>query len=712
MHTEPTSDPIRKHAVWRHLSVVGTALIATLTLPVQAIEWYTPKAEYSVARNWNERMLEGIRMDTPHPPGQARNLFSFSVCMYDAWAAFDTNAVGFAYRGKHSVPDIEAARREAISHAVYRMIVERHAYSRTATNQVARNPEFMALMGYDPTNESRDPSTPAGIGNRVYDAVSAWFRDDGSRQTAGTPFPMANPPVAYPDYPVGHPRRYVFANPPMNPFLHGINDGTNNTVVDVNLWQRLIVAGSIDQNGFPQNPLQGYLGAQWQWVRPFALSRTDEERPWIDPGPPPFLGGARDAEFKENLVAVIRASSQLTTADGVQVDLSPNAIGNNTLGANDGHGYTVNPVTGQPYAPNIVLRGDYTRALTEYWADGPSSETPPGHWNTIANRVSDQMSIHRIAGTGPEVSRLEWDVKLYFTLNASLFDAGCAAWSVKRYYNGWRPLTPIRYCGGLGQCSDPRRPSYHTNGLPLVDGLIELVTDETVASGRHAGLTPGKIALLSWPGQPEDPANETSGVRWLHAEDWMTYQKKTFVTPGFPGYVSGHSTFSRAAAEAMTGFTGSRWFPNGLGSTTISKLVNENGPSAPVVLQYASYFDAADQVGLSRIWGGIHPPADDIAGRLVGAESGRRSLALALRFFDGSVANSSSTLAIRRADDGKVEVRHDAVRSLYYRLESAEALTGPFSAGPSQLALEASLSTTNPPSASARFYRVSSSLVP
>jgi hypothetical protein len=245
-----------------------------------------------------------------------------------------------------------------------------------------------------------------------------------------------------------------------------------------------------------------------------------------------------------------------------------------------------------------------------------------------------------------------------------------------------------------------------------VEGLIELVTDETVGSGHHAGLTPGRIALLSWPGQPEDPANETSGVRWVHAEDWMTYQKKTFVTPGFPGYVSGHSTFSRAAAEAMTGFTGSRWFPNGLGSTTITKLVNENGPSAPVVLQYASYYDAADQVGLSRIWGGIHPPADDIAGRLVGAESGRRSLALALRFFDGSVANSSSTLAIRRADDGKVEVRHDAVRSLYYRLESAESVSGPYTAGPSQVALEASLAITNLPSASTRFFRVSSSLVP
>jgi hypothetical protein len=315
----------------------------------------------------------------------------------------------------------------------------------------------------------------------------------------------------------------------------------------------------------------------------------DPDKPWIDPGPPPFLGTATDAEFKENLVAVIRASSECTTQDGVTIDISPATIGNNTLGANDGHGYATNPVTGQPYAPNIVLRGDFTRALTEFWADGPSSETPPGHWNSIANHVSDDMPLKRIGGTGPEVDRLEWDVKLYFAINAALHDAGCAAWSVKRYYNAWRPISAIRYCGGLGQSSDPGLASYHASGLPLVSDLIELVTDTSVSSGRHPGLTPGKIALHCWPGQPESPEEETSGVQWVHAEDWMTYQKKTFVTPGFPGYISGHSTFSRAAAEVMTAFTGSKWFPHGLGSYTITRLVNEAGPTQPVTLQWASY---------------------------------------------------------------------------------------------------------------------------
>ena len=677
-----------------------------------AINWYVPNTNYSIARNWNERALEGIRMDTPHPPGQARNLFSFSVCMYEAWAAYDPNAVGFIYRAKHTSTNIAEARREAMSYAMYRMMLERHAFSRTATNQADANPAFMRALGYDPDNVSRDPSTPAGIGNKIYDAVSAYFLEDGSRQTAGTPFPTANPPVAYPDYPVGHPRRYAFANPPMNPFLHGITDGTNNTVVDINKWQRLIVANSIDQNGFPQNPLQGYLGAPWLWARAFSLSRIDPDKPWIDPGPPPFLGTARDAEFKSNLVAVIRASSELTTEDGVRIDLSPASNGNNTLGANDGHGYTTNPVTGQPYASNIVLRGDFTRALTEFWADGPSSETPPGHWNSIANHVSDDMTVRRVGGTGPEVDRLEWDVKLYFALNAGLHDAACAAWSVKRYYNAWRPISAIRYCGGLGQSSNPELPSYHTNGLPLVPDLIELVTEET-ATGRHAGLTPGKIAVLSWPGQPADPATETSGVHWLHAEDWMTYQKKTFITPGFPGYISGHSTFSRAAAEVMTAVTGTKWFPHGLGTYTLPSLINEAGPTQPVTLEWASYFDAADQVGLSRIWGGIHPPADDIAGRFVGAQVGQTAWALAKKFFDGTVGDSEVNLATRSVDATNVEVRYNAVRGLYYKVHTAANVEGPYTdGGTATQALEASIASTNALGDSQRFFRVSASLNP
>ena len=118
--------------------------------------------------------------------------------MYDAWAAYDTNAVGFIYRGKHTAGDVAAARREAISYTAYRMLKERHAYSRTATNTLPIDDAFMASLGYDTNNASRNTSTPAGIGNSIYDAVSAWFINDGSRQTNGYLYRWLIPPPPIP----------------------------------------------------------------------------------------------------------------------------------------------------------------------------------------------------------------------------------------------------------------------------------------------------------------------------------------------------------------------------------------------------------------------------------------------------------------------------------------------------------------------------------
>jgi len=713
----------KANARWKHLFTACLAVLVTFNGRAQ-INWYVPKTNYSIARNWDERALESIRTDTPHPPVQARNLFSYSVCMYDAWAAYDTNALGFIYHTKHTAADVAAARREAISYAVYRMMVERLAYSRTATNQAVGNPQFMTALGYDPNNASRDLSTPAGVGNTIYDAVSAWFLNDGARETNGTPFPLANPPKAYPDAPVSA-GGYGYFNPPVAVALPGLNDGTNNTIKDVNRWQRLIVANSIDQNGFPQNPLQPFVGAQWLQVRPYQLARIDPTLPWVDPGPPPLFGKATHAQFINEVLTVLRASSQLSPDDGEMIDISPGKFGNNSLnfvgdyGSNtfkiyDGQGYATNPITGQPYAPNLVKRGDFLRVLSEFWADGPKSETPPGHWNVIANGVSDNPAlVRRIGGTGPIVDDLEWDVKTYFAVNAAVHEAACACWAVKRYYDGWRPLSAIRYLAGLGQCSDPNLQPYHTNGIPLVPDLVEVVTDESIASGRHAGLTKGKIAVRAWPGQPDDPSNDTSGVKWIHMESWIAYQQKTFVTPAFPGYISGHSTFSRAAAEVLTALTGSPFVPGGLGSYTSAAdtqtgLKNEYGPSGSVTLQWATYYDAADQAGLSRIFGGIHPPVDNLWGRIVGAQTGKAVWDVARKYFDGSITNTRISLTLRKLDAGKSEVRFNTLRGMYYELQTTTNLSQPFTTflgGSVVRALESSLAVTNNTDQPATFFR-------
>ncbi|MCC7373216.1 MAG: vanadium-dependent haloperoxidase [Verrucomicrobiales bacterium] len=685
-------------------------LFSVLTLLLASAVASNGATTPSIARVWDERALGAIRTDTPHPPAQARNLFSLSVVMYDAWAAYDTTAVGYVYRAKHTAADVAAARREAISYAAFRLLNERHVYSRTASNTLAANLALMTSLGYDPSNASRDVATPAGVGNTIYDAVSLWFSNDGSRQTNGTPYPTANPPIAYPDYPAGQ-GGYTFLNPPLATLLPGIDDGNGKTVVDINHWQRLQVVNAVDQNGFPQGPVQGYLGAQWLKVRPFALPRPDPDKPGFDPGPPPLFGTASHAEFISNIVAVIERAGQLTPDDGVTLDISPASFGNNTLGANDGTGHPVNPVTGQPYAPNVVKRGDFARVLTEFWADGPNSETPPGHWNTVANGISDHPDFQkRIGGTGPVLDDLEWDVKLYFALNGSLHEAACTAWAIKRYYDGWRPISAIRYAGKLGQSTDPKLPAYHTNGLPLITNLIELVTPATIASGRHAGLTAGKIAVHCWPGQPSNPATTYQGVKWLLVENWTTYQKTNFVSPAFPGYVSGHSTFSRSAAELLTGITGSPYFPGGMGTYSVpanTGLINEKGPSQAVELQWATYYDAADQAGISRIWGGIHPPADDFAGRRAGAVSGKAAWALAQKYWDGSIAKVD--LAIRRLDGGKVETAYSTQRGFTYREQSTADLNQPFTdtgASIQQPFDIVSVVRTNAPDSASRFFRV------
>src|SRR6185369_17865188 len=98
-------------------------------------------------------------------------------------------------------------------------------------------------------------------------------------------------------------------------------------------------------------------------------------------------------------------------AIGTVLDISPAARGANDLATNDGHGYASNPITGLAYAAQPVNLADFERVAAEFWADGPRSETPPGHWNVIANDASDAIlagpGLLRVGGAGPAVGRLE-----------------------------------------------------------------------------------------------------------------------------------------------------------------------------------------------------------------------------------------------------------------------------------------------------------------
>jgi hypothetical protein len=140
----------------------------------------------------------------------------------------------------------------------------------------------------------------------------------------------------------------------------------------------------------------------------------------------------------------------------------------------------------------------------------------------------------------------------------------------------------------------------------------------------------------------------------------------------------------------------------------------EAGPSVPVQLQWATYFDASDQSGISRIWGGIHPPLDDFTGRRVGAQCGQQAYALAHSYWDGSVAQKASLLSIRTVSTNACALRYTTLPGLYYKLQSTADLSQAMVDEPGGFAqaLHSIEKQTNSFTGPVRFFRVVSSLVP
>jgi len=801
--------------------------------------------EWSIARQWDEEALQAIRLSTPRPPVHARNLYHVSAAMYDAWSVYHPIARGVYMREKKTAVDSAAARREAISFAAYRVLKARFVAGNgpnIATIQANLDSLLLAL-GYDKNFTSTVGDSPAAVGNRVASAVLAAGLADGSNEQANY-----SPNNGY---------------APVNSAMPFKVPGC--VMVNANKWQPLAFDFLVLQNGeIIGSSIQSAICPHWKSVAPFGLvagDRSPSNGLYFDQGGPPVFGGAAS---KSDALDLIARNAALDPRVSQPFDIGLGVHHNSPLGTYEMRGYAANPVTGQPYPANPVDLADYARVLAEYWADGPDSETPPGHWHVVANRVSDTLGIElRIGGRGPVVDRLEWDAKLYLALGGANHDAAVTAWGMKGHYDSARPISVIRFMAENGQSSEPALPNYHPLGLPLVPGLVEVVTAADVAPGGRfedfselvyetpsgepigVNLHIGDIAVRGWlggfyagstsgsavtgplpghvyrsgstqawqiggfaigandspgvlnPGQPSLPRqlrinevrldqpgndrdqfieiagpanaslngltyivigdevqakvpdpqgriqnaislnglnlgadgllviakthfslgsadvtqhftfrqigncthaivagfsgylgqdldwfddgmldftpwtgvvdavglrrnstalgiylgasaigpdnsrNQLFGSGWMLADRWMPYQASNFVTPPFAGYTSGHSTFSRAAAETLARFTGSPYFPGGMFTQTIPAgwLKFEKGPAQPIELQYASYYDAADDAGVSRIYGGIHPRADDLPGRVAGARVGIRAASRAFALFNGLAAS-------------------------------------------------------------------------
>jgi hypothetical protein len=637
-------------------------MLTSVILFVTAIEIL---AQQSVARQWSETQLNCIRKYFAKPTVHARHLAHVSVAMYDAWAVYDDEAqpyfLGQTWGGFNcpfnGVPmpedgDLLAAQEKAISYAAYRTLWNRYTIFAPGANLLTIQSYIngqMELLGYDPAITSTDYSDgdPAKLGNYIAAKLQEFALQDGSNQL----FNYAN-------------LQYVPINGQLEPAYPG-----NPHVIDPNRWQPLVLAQCVDQNGIPAECPPGTgtpaLSHEWGNVTPFALTNDQSDtlvrnglnwKVYLDPGAPPYLDttvqtGLDESFFKWGYVMNIIWHSFHNNDDGVMVDASPNNVGGLDIteasqlpstfedfqsfynmfegGVND-PGHTLNPYTGQPYEQQLVPRKDFTRVLSQYWADGPNSETPPGHWFKIFNQVADKMDTlglpKRWMGDGSELANLEWDIKGYFAMGGGIHDAAIACWSAKGYYDYTRPIMAIRYMGSKGQSTDPNLPHYHPAGLPLIPGYIELVYEgDSLVGDTLQNLH--KIKIYSWKGPFAGTGQDGAG--WLLAENWWTYQTAGFVTPPFAGYYSGHSTYSRTGAEIMTLITGDEYFPGGISEFVANEnsyLIADSGPSTTVKLQWATYRDASDQCSVSRIYGGLHPPQDDIPGRRVGLVVGPQAV--------------------------------------------------------------------------------------
>jgi hypothetical protein len=485
------------------VSPCAAALLTAALTPALSGSQATP----NVVIQWNNALLQGVRDSKIGPPMVARALAIAHTCMYDSWAAYDSRAVGTMLGGTLRRPakeSTDANKDKAISYGAYRAAVDLFA-----SDQATVFDPLMTSLGYDPTDNSTNTTTPQGIGNVACAAVLNFRHEDGSNQLGDHAGSNGKP---YSDY-----TGFVAANPSSTvPVIPA-------TVTDPNHWQPLQYVDVT--NTFIT---QGFLGAQWYLVIPFAMTSGQQYESYLS-ATPPYQHG--DPNYTSQSAALLQISAGLT---------------------------------------------DTQKMIGEYWKDGPHSETPPGHWCLHAQYLSTLYNHTR-----------DQDVKMFFAMTNATFDASIAAWDAKHFWNSVRPLSSIPL---------------------LYNGMKEFM----------------------WGGPYKGRVFQDGSM-------WIPYQPSNFPTPPFPEFISGHSTFSRAAAEALKRFTGGDNFGFSVSFAPGSSVIEPGAvPANTVTLTFPTLRVAADQAGLSRRYGGIHFQTADLQGRAVGLMIGDQAFAKAQTYWQGT----------------------------------------------------------------------------
>ncbi|MFK7836339.1 MAG: DUF6851 domain-containing protein [Sulfitobacter sp.] len=479
--------------------------------------------ELSLVGQWNEVMLEAIRTDGASPTPTTYHLHLTTAAVYDAWAAYDGQAYGYYSDIVRPVEEhTDANKAMAVSYAFHEMLVT------FFPEQEALFDSFMAELGFDPAAQGDGATDPITVAKLAVQGVWNARTEDGSNRENG-----------YAD---------TTGYAPINDPQEGADGAPGGAEFDPNHWQPLRVPTGtlLDENGHPtyddNDPTtftdQIALTPHWGGVKGFGLESVGQVRPDAPPQKGDLseytdaLGNVttNDQAYKDQFTAVMQASADLTVEQKV---------------------------------------------IAEYWADGPRSESPPGHWNQLAQDISLR-----------EGHGIDDDAKMFFALNAALLDAGIATWEAKYFYDFVRPQSAIR----------------------------DMFYDQEIQS---------------WGGADQ-------GTQTILGQDWQPYQESTFVTPPFPEYTSGHSSFSMAAAHTISAYVGSDTFFDGstrsnydldsvegidlLGQYVTDELVFEDFTGEPVVLQWETLTEAAEEAGVSRIFGGIHIQDGDLNGRIIGKD--------------------------------------------------------------------------------------------
>ncbi len=241
---------------------------------------------------------------------------------------------------------------------------------------------------------------------------------------------------------------------------------------------------------------------------------------------------------------------------------------------------------------------DAQKAEAEYW--GIWGMAPAPQLIEMTKFVSNANDL-----------RLDDDVKLFFVASNTILDASIAAWDAKYSYDYVRPITAIRALG------DTPISAWRPRSLPVV---LAYSTPAAMADAKYSVAVP-------------------AGLAEVRAADWEPY----LPTPPFPAYVSGHSAFTAAWARAIELATGK---PDFNFHVTVKRLyVEQRELAQPVSLSYPTFAAAAKASGISRIWGGVHWPADNERGQELGRKVGENAWQRAQQFVLGAASPATAVFA-------------------------------------------------------------------